>query len=229
MADTEVGTGAEAGRRISVLLVEDHALVREGVREILSLERDIAVIGEAADSEHAISSVADQHPDLVLLDLEIPGRPPAETVAQIRILSPCTRVIMLSIYDSPQLLRRLVAAGISGYLLKSVDRTELATAIRSVYANPDRMVLSISREMAQVAEDRVPVLSTRELDVLQLAARALTNSQIASRLNTSEATVKRQLHSVFAKLGAVSRIDAVNKAIAASLIGPVWAGEAAQR
>jgi DNA-binding NarL/FixJ family response regulator len=207
--------------KITVLLVDDHVLVREGVREILSVEEDIVVVSEAADSDEAISRVVEHRPDIVLLDVEIPGRQAAETVAKMRALSPETRIIVLSMYDGPHLLRRLIAEGIRGYLLKSVDRQELVSAIRSVYRIPGRMVLSISGEsMAQMHGSTDSVLSAREAEILKLAAQALSNSQIATRMHITEATVKRHLHSVFVKLGAVSRIDAVNKAIAASLITP---------
>jgi DNA-binding NarL/FixJ family response regulator len=211
--------------KITVLLVDDHALVREGVREILSVEDDLVVVSEAADSEEAILRVAEHRPDIVLLDVEIPGRQAADTVVRMRALSPESRIIVLSMYDGPQLLRRLITVGIRGYLLKSVDRQELVSAIRSVYQTPDRMVLSISREsMTQMQGGTESDLSARELDILRLVAQALSNGQIATRLNITEATVKRHLHSVFTKLGAVSRIDAVNKAISASLINPVRDG-----
>jgi DNA-binding NarL/FixJ family response regulator len=214
--------GLPGDRRIRVLLVDDHVLVREGVREILSLEEDLDVVGEASDSEEAIARVLEHRPDVVLLDVQIPGRHATETVARIRQLSPESQILVLSMSDGPQLLRRLIAAGVRGYLLKSVDRRELVSAIRSVHSTRDRLVLSISREtMAQMQSGGGPnPLSAKELDVLRLVAQALSNGQIATRLAITEATVKRHLHNVFVKLGAVSRIDAVNKAVAASLIAP---------
>ncbi|MBR7832511.1 response regulator transcription factor [Actinospica durhamensis] len=206
-------------RKITVLLVDDHALVREGVREILSLEPDMVVVAEAADSEQAVERVAEHKPDIVLLDVEIPGRHATDTVARIRTVSPRSRIIVLSMYDGPQLLRRLVDAGIRGYLLKSVDSRELVAAVRGVHQNPDRMVMAISREsLSQMQDTTEKALTQKEIAILRMVAQALSNSQIASRLDMAEATVKRHLHSVFVKLGAVSRIDAVNKAVAASLI-----------
>lgn len=208
-----------ADGEITVLLVDDHVLVREGIHEILSVEKDIAVVAQAADSEEALGKVVEHRPDIVLLDVEIPGRPAAETVARIRQTTATSRIIMLSMYDAPIVLRKLIAEGISGYLLKSVDRKELVTAIRSVHLSPERMVLSISREsLAQLHGSAEAALSPRELDILRLVAQALSNGQIANRLQVSEASVKRRLHGVFVKLGAVSRIDAVNKAITAGLI-----------
>jgi len=205
--------------KISVLLVDDHALVREGLREILAFEADIAVVGDASTSHEALSQVTARRPDVVLLDVEIPGLEASDTVARIRRISPATRVLILSMYDGPHLLRRLLAAGINGYLLKSVDRQELVAAIRSVYVAPDRVVLAVSREsLAQSPVDEDNLLSDREREILELVARALSNVQVANRLQITEATVKRHLRNVFVKLGAVSRIDAVNKAVAAALI-----------
>lgn len=201
------------------MLVDDHALLREGLREILSVEEDMVVVTEAADSEQALQRVAEHQPDVMLLDVEIPGRQTTDTVARVHAASPGTRIIILSMYDGPDLLRRLIKEGISGYLLKSVDRRELVAAIRSVAQAPGRMVLAVSQEtMAQLQGGAEQVLSAKELAVLRLVAQALSNSQIATRLNITEATVKRHLHRVFVKLGAVSRIDAVNKAVIASLL-----------
>lgn len=206
-------------RSIRVVLVDDHVLVREGLREILSVEPDLEVVGEAANSEQALAEIGLRKPDVALLDVEIPGIGAADTVRGIRRLSPGTRVLVLSMYDGPQLLRQLLSVGICGYLLKSVDRHELVAAIRSVYYAPQRVVLSVSREsLAQAQGTTDAVLSARETEVLGLVSQALSNGQVASRLHITEATVKRHLRNVFAKLGAVSRIDAVNKAIAGSLI-----------
>ncbi|MFI5528218.1 response regulator [Kitasatospora sp. NPDC051853] len=207
--------------RITVLLVDDHTLVRAGVREILESQDDIVVVSEAATSTEAVTEARRHLPDIILLDVELPGGEPTDTVKQLRALVPRSQIIMLSMYDGPQLLRRLIAAGIRGYLLKSVDRQELLSAIRSVHSGPDRMVLAVSRDsLAQMQQTSEGVLSARELEILELVADALSNSQISTRLAITEATVKRHLSNVFVKLGAVSRIDAVNKAIAAALITP---------
>ncbi|MEW9555590.1 response regulator [Nonomuraea sp. NPDC050783] len=206
---------------ISVVLVDDHALFREGLREILESDGDIAIVGEAGDSEGAVSSVARTQPDVVLLDVEIPGDEVTETVARMRRLSPQTRIIILSMYDGPQLLSRLLVAGIRGYLLKSVHRHELIAAVHSVHEDASRIVLAVStHSLARVESPRNGVLSEKEVEVLQLAAQALSNVQIARRLGLAEATVKRHMRNIFVKLNAVSRIDAVNKAVAASLIQP---------
>ncbi|KAB8190965.1 response regulator [Nonomuraea phyllanthi] len=217
---------ATADDVISVVLVDDHALFREGLREILEADRGIGIVGEAGDSESAVTVVARTLPDVVLLDVEIPGDEVTETVARIGKLSPETRIIILSMYDGPQLLTRLLAAGIRGYLLKSVHRHELIAAVHSVCEDPSRIVLAVStHSLARVEAPGTAILSDKELEVLQLAAQALSNVQIARRLGLAEATVKRHMRNIFVKLNAVSRIDAVNKALAADLISPHSRGD----
>jgi DNA-binding NarL/FixJ family response regulator len=204
-----------------VAIVDDHALFREGLREILESQEGLVVVGEAGTSSGALSMVADKKPDILLLDVEIPGDSATDTVTRLRSQSPNTQIIILSMYDGPQLLHRLLAAGIRGYLLKSVHWHELVSAIRSVHDEPERVVLAVSREsLAQMESSPSEVLTSKEREVLELAAQALSNRQIAARINTTEATVKRHLRNIFVKLGAASRIDAVNRAIDASLITP---------
>jgi DNA-binding NarL/FixJ family response regulator len=205
----------------TVAIVDDHALFREGLREILESQEGLVVVGEAGASSGALSMVADKKPDILLLDVEIPGDSATDTVTRLRSQSPNTQIIILSMYDGPQLLHRLLAAGIRGYLLKSVHWHELVSAIRSVHDEPERVVLAVSREsLAQMESSPSEVLTSKEKEVLELAAQALSNRQIAARINTTEATVKRHLRNIFVKLGAASRIDAVNRAIDASLITP---------
>jgi DNA-binding NarL/FixJ family response regulator len=200
--------------RTTILLVDDHALVREGVRGILEAQSDMNVVAEAGDSASAVAEAAREHPDIVLLDIEIPGGEAVDIVSQIRACSPRTRVIILSMYEGPQLVEDLLAAGVRGYLLKSVHWQELVVAIRAVRADADRVVLGVSREsLARVRhEPGKGTLSAREREILELVGQALSNGQIAARLSLTEATVKRHIRNIFVKLGAVSRIDAVNKA-----------------
>ncbi|MEO3872018.1 response regulator transcription factor [Nonomuraea sp. B12E4] len=207
------------GERTTIVLADDHALFREGLRELLEAKDDLLVIGEAGDGEGAVLTVADKRPDLVLLDVEMPGADVIVTVKRIKAASPRTQIIVLSMHDGPQLVQGLLTAGIRGYLLKTARREELISAIRSVRIDDGRVVLAVSREsLARLDEPTPPLLSGREREVLELTAQALSNNQIAGRLSLTEATVKRHLHNVFVKLGAVSRIDAVNKAIEQDLI-----------
>jgi DNA-binding NarL/FixJ family response regulator len=205
---------------IRVALADDHALMREGLRQILMAQHDISVVGEAGDSSGALAVVAAEKPDVVLLDVEMPGEDVTVTVRRMKAASPRTKVIILSMYDRQHLVQSLLALGIKGYLLKSVTGEQVVAAIRNATAQDGNVVLSISAQSLSAAADYDSVLTDRERAVLQLAASAMSNVQIASRLSLTEATVKRHLHNIFTKLDAVSRIDAVNKAVARSLILP---------
>jgi DNA-binding NarL/FixJ family response regulator len=200
--------------RTSILIVDDHALVRDGLHMLLKTQEDMRVIGEAADHAAAATLAAALQPDVVLLDIDMPGGDVFTTVSQIRSHSPRSRVIVLSMHEGPQLVQTLLAAGIRGYLLKSIHWQELMVSIRAVRADSDRIVLGVSRESLKYAhQGSAPdALSNREREVLELVAQALSNAQIAARLQLTEATVKRHLRNIFIKLGAVSRLDAVNKA-----------------
>jgi DNA-binding NarL/FixJ family response regulator len=200
--------------QISILVVDDHALVREGLCEILAAQDDLRVVGQAYDSATTVALAQREQPDIVLLDVEIPGGEVTDTVGQIRACSPASRIIILSMYEGPQLVQNLLAAGVRGYLLKSIHWQELVVAIRAVHADSERIILGVSQQSLRHVNQVPPaaILSTREAEVLELVAKALSNSQIATRLYITEATVKRHLRNVFEKLGAVSRIDAVNKA-----------------
>jgi DNA-binding NarL/FixJ family response regulator len=203
--------------RTSILIVDDHALLREGLREILQRQDDMRVVSEAADSVTAVALAEREHPDIVLLDIEIPGGTATSTVSEIRSRSPGSDVIILSMYEGPQLVQALLTAGIRGYLLKSVHWQELVVAIRAVRTDRQRVVLGVSSASLGYARP-ASALSDREREVLALVAEALSNGQIASRLSLTEATVKRHLRNIFVKLGAVSRIDAVNKAAELGLL-----------
>jgi DNA-binding NarL/FixJ family response regulator len=205
---------------IRVALADDHALMREGLRQILMAQHDISVVGEAGDSSGALAVVAAEKPDVVLLDVEMPGEDVTVTVRRMKAASPRTKVVILSMYDRQHLVQSLLALGIKGYLLKSVTGEQVVAAIRNATAQDGNVVLSISAQSLSAAADYDSVLTDRERAVLQLAASAMSNVQIASRLSLTEATVKRHLHNIFTKLDAVSRIDAVNKAVARSLILP---------
>jgi DNA-binding NarL/FixJ family response regulator len=201
--------------RTTILIVDDHALVRDGLHVLLKTQEDMRVVGEAADHAAAATLAGALQPDIVLLDIDMPGGDIIGTLSQIRSCSPGSRVIVLSMHEGPQLVQSLLAAGIRGYLLKSIRWQELVVSIRAVHADSDRIVLGVSRESLKYAQQgsSPEALSQREREVLELVAQALSNAQIAARLQLTEATVKRHLRNIFIKLGAVSRLDAVNKAV----------------
>jgi len=198
---------------ISILVVDDHTLLREALSDILLAEQDFRVVGAAGDGDTAVALATQTRPDVVLLDIEMPPNQPARTVRRLHGASPTSKVIILSMHDDPQLVRDLLEIGICGYLHKSVGRRDLANAIRAARDDDQRVTILVSRETAtQVSKAGPGVLTTRELEILALVAKAMSNRQIATQLAISEGTVKRHLRNVFGKLGAVSRIDAVNKA-----------------
>lgn len=210
---------APGGDPVRVLIVDDHVIVREGLREILESSEDIEVVGDVGDGTSAVSLATEKRPDIVVLDVEIPGDDATVTVDRIQRLIPDAKIVILSMHEDPPLLQSLLAAGVRGYLAKSICRDDLVSAIRSVYAEDGQVVLKVSAaSLACAVGPSSNVLSQRERDVLELTAQALSNAQIAARLNIREATVKRHMRNIFIKLDAVSRIDAVNKAVAASLI-----------
>lgn len=214
--------GTAEVRIVRIVLADDHTLLREAMRELLESEPDFEVVGEAADGAEVVELVGRLRPDVVLLDVEMPHNVPTETVRAMRAVSPGSRVIMLTMHDAPQLVRDMVESGVAGYLHKTIGRQALTAAIRGVAdAGPGggsrRLVMSVAH--ASLAEQEPSrLISPRERQILVLVAAAFSNRQIASRLSITEATVKRHLRNAFEKLGAVSRIDAVNRAAAAGLI-----------
>jgi len=204
-------------RRIRLVLVDDHVLLRDGVRQILETDPAFSVVADAGTGDEGIARVSRTQPDIVLLDVQLPGPGPVETVRRMRAAAPHARIVLLTMYDDAMLLGQLIDLGIRGYLLKSISHAELLSNLHAIYRDPSRVVLSVSPRTLAGA-DAGAKLSEREIEVLELVAAAMTNAQVAGRLGLTEATVKRHVRNIFAKLDAVSRIDAVNKAIAARLI-----------
>ena len=212
-----------SAERTRILIVDAHLLVREGRRMLLQTQDDMEVATGVGDSPAAVAAAGRERPDVILLDVEIPGGKATDTVRKIRDASPESRVIILSMHEGPRLVQELLNAGIRGYLLKTIHWHELVLAIRAVHSDPDRVVLGVSgqslRDTSQGPAEGTRALSAREREIVGLVAKALSNGQIASRLSLKEATVKRHLRNVFVKLGAVSRIDAVNKAAELDRVG----------
>ena len=207
------------GDRIKVLLVDDHALFREGVAEIFDAEEGMEVVGVAANGQEAVELTAEVKPDVVLMDVEMPLMGAEQAIRQILCTSPSSKILVLTMYDEPRLVRKLLMLGAHGYLVKNATREELVAAVRTVHRVEDRIVLSVSRSTADRLEgSEQSVLSNRELEILLLIARAMSNSQIASRLHISEGTVKRHLTNIYAKLGVSSRADAAKKALTSGLL-----------
>jgi DNA-binding NarL/FixJ family response regulator len=205
---------------ISVVLVDDHTLFREGLAELLTNDNTVRVVAQGATGADAVTLVDEHCPDAVLIDVEMPGPGARATVSRLREEHPDTRVIVLTMHDRPELVTELLNHGAVAYLVKTIACEELIAAVHSVVANHHNILLSVSdRTIKQLDRSSFDAtLSARELEVLQLTALALSNAQIGKKLLITEGTVKRHLTNIYAKLGAVSRVDAVRKAIAARLI-----------
>ncbi|MDL4818690.1 response regulator [Actinomadura opuntiae] len=210
-------------RKITIVLVDDHRLFREGVREILSATADLEVVAEGRSGADAVHLAARYRPDILLLDVRMPGMSPVLTIRQVARVSPATRTVVLSMHSDNDLVLSLVAAGAAAYLSKDIGGGELCDDLRSVVADGQVFTARLQRTGGHTAEALRPsvALTDREIEVLRLVSMALSNSQIAMKLCVSEATVKRHLTNAFTKLKARSRLDAVNRAIALGMLaGP---------
>ncbi|GAA2986529.1 MAG TPA: DNA-binding response regulator [Streptomyces sp.] len=207
--------------QLRIVLIDDHALLREVVCEALNVEPDMVVVGVAASGSTGILHCDIKQPDVVLLDGNIPDESLTETVRAIRSASPNARVLIVSMPDDPALVRQLLDCGVRGCLNKSASRTDLVSSIRAVCADNIRIVLHVSVEaLTHIAStaDCPDVLTRREMEILTLVSKAMSNRQISRRLTIAEGTVKRHLGTIFTKLGARSRLEAVNKAVSIGLI-----------
>jgi two-component system response regulator NreC len=212
---------------IRVLIVDDHAILRSGLRMLLGAQPDLDVVGEASDGADAARLVGELHPDVVLLDLAMPGISGLDALPLIKRDSPSTRALILSQYDDESYLRRALEAGASGYVLRRAADVELLSAIRAVsrgevYLEPmlTRLVVNdLFRRGDDIpAADRAPALSDREREVLQLVALGHTNQQIADRLILSIKTVETYKARVMEKLHVRGRAALVRYAMEQGLI-----------
>ena len=216
---------------IRVLIADDQALVRGGFRMILNAEKDIEVVGEAADGSEAITRTRELEPDVVLMDVRMPGIDGIEATRRLLHGAPETRrVLMLTTFDHDEYLYEAIRAGASGFLLKDVPPTELAHAVRTVAAGDALIAPTITRRLLADFVRRPPPgarspetlneLTDRELDVLKLIAKGLSNAEIAATLVLGEATIKTHVGNILTKLDLRDRVQAVVLAYETGLITP---------
>jgi len=207
--------------KIKVFLADDHVLVREGTRELLEREADLEVVGEAGDGEETVRLVTQLKPDVALIDIAMPKLNGIEVTRRIKALCPATAVLILTAYDDDQYIFALLEAGAAGYLLKDVRTSQLVEAIREVSAGESVLHPAVARKVVdrfawapgKAVESGLEQLTERELEVLKLAAKGMTNMNIARELNLSVRTVQGHLSSVFSKMGVGSRTEAVLHAL----------------
>ena len=190
---------------IRVLVADDHPVVQQGLCTMLELEEDIQVVGRAADGGDAVHQVRELHPDVILLDVQMPNMDGIEALRQIRIDDPAARVIVLTTYRNEDYVFPSLQAGASGYLLKDATREELAGAIRTVAAGESLL----DPEWLRTKPSEIPALTARERDVLRLMADGRNNAEIATTLFVSENTVKTHVSNILLKLGCRDRAAAV--------------------
>ena len=206
---------------IRILLVDDHAVVRSGLSQFLMINKDFELVGEASDGAEAIQMVALHKPDVVLMDLMMPGVDGVTATREICRKYPQTRVVVLTSFSEQNLIQGALQAGATSYIQKNVTAVELASAIRSAYNG--RMTLSpeATRVLAQsVTQPHLPEsrLTERERDVLTCMVEGLNNNEIATRLVVSLGTVKFHISNIFQKLGVDSRVEAVKLALERKLV-----------
>lgn len=198
---------------IRVLIADDHPLLRAGLRDALSHAPDLALAGEAADGNETQRLCRALRPDVLLLDLRMPGPPPAATVAAVRACCPATQVLVLTAYRDPPYVREMTAAGVAGYLLKDEQPEAIVEAIRRAAAGGVWFSQAIVRQLARphAGADAVEgvALSSREQDVLRLVAGGKSNKAIAEELYIAEKTVRNHLTAIYDKLGVHDRAEAV--------------------
>ena len=204
---------------IRILLVDDHPVVRHGLRGMLDAEPDLAVVGEASSGDAGVARAVELGPDIVLMDLRMPDGDGVDATGRILARMPKARVVVLTTYETDRDILRAIEAGACGYLLKDASPAELADAVRAAYRGETVLAPSVASTLVrQVRKPAPPALSAREAEVLRLVALGRTNADIGRELFISEATVKTHLLRVFSKLDVADRTAAVTTAMSHGLL-----------
>jgi DNA-binding NarL/FixJ family response regulator len=204
---------------VRVLIADDHPVVRSGIKGMLEPDPGFEVVGQAASGQEAVALSLREHPDVVLMDLQMPGLDGAAATAQIKARRPQTQVVVLTTYGTDADIVRAIDAGAVGYLLKDAPHEEITRAVRAAARGESTLAPTIAQRLMQrVRTPASDALSAREIEVLQLAARGLSNTEIAKELFVSATTAKAHLVHIYAKLGVNDRTAAVTTALERGII-----------
>jgi DNA-binding NarL/FixJ family response regulator len=200
---------------VRVILADDHALVREGMAEILSLEADFEIVGQAGDGREAVALAKETSPEVVILDVEMPVMGAQGALKRLLDLPSPPKVVIVTVFAEPRLVRELVGLGASAFLAKNASSQDLVNTVRSVArgAGGHNVTLTVPRETFETGEPPEDDLSRREVEILRLVARGMGNVEVAQKLHVSAGTVKRHLANAYKKLGARTRGEAVSRAV----------------
>lgn len=209
-------------KKITILLAENHVVVRESIRRFLEREANFEVVGEAGDGEQAVQMASQLKPDVIVMDISMPKLNGIEATKQIKALQPSAVVLILTAYDYEQYIFPLLEAGAAGYLLKDVSSRELISAIQTVHKGEAVLHPTVARKVMErlrqtkvepTGERALDLLTEREITILKMAARGMSNSDMAQELHLSVRTIESHLGSIFNKLGVGSRTEAVIQAM----------------
>ena len=207
------------GPSTKVLLVDDHPVVREGLRGMIDAEHDLTVVGEAGSGAEAVAMAESLRPDVILMDLRMPDVDGVTATERILAVLPRTRIVVVTTYESDSDILRAVEAGAAGYLLKDASRAELADAVRDAARGKTVLAPTVADRLVHfVRQPTSATLSVREVEVLSQVAKGKTNAEIGQQLHISEATVKTHLLRAFNKLGVSDRTAAVTTAMSLGLL-----------
>ena len=206
---------------IKVLIVDDHNVVREGLRRILELDNEIEVVGEARNGEEAVTRALSLSPDVITMDLKMPGIDGIAATRQIKQRLPAVNILVLTLY-AEEFVRQAIEAGASGYLLKDCECQQIIEAIHQVHAGFSPIAPSLTRglvtEFARLGQNSRSSLNRRQIEILELIAGGVSGKEIGSRLFISASTVKREIRHIFDKLGVNDRSHAVSQAMKRKII-----------
>ena len=202
--------------KIRVMCVDDHPIVREGIASIINLQPDMVLVGAAATAKEALERFFELHPDVALVDLQLPDTSGFDLIKKIRNKSPNARIVVLSSHEGDVDIQRALEAGAQGYVVKGIVREELLETIRTVHAGKRRLPAAVAQKLAEHMADEP--ISPRELEVLSLMASGKRNKEIASDLSIAEDTVKMHVRNILSKLQVNDRTEAVTIALRRGII-----------